>query len=93
VKHHTAFINWRQQINQHKPPSQTPIKPLHMPVQRLKMPQNLSVKAKRICDIIGMYGTVDFADALGNFIAEVLNSTLPGRTTWYYDENVYLPFS
>ena len=57
------------------------------------MPQNLSVKAKRICDIIGMYGTVDFADALGNFIAEVLNSTLPGHMTRYRGKNVYLPFS
>jgi hypothetical protein len=64
-----------------------------MPVQRLKMPQNPSVKAERICDIIGMYGVVDFADALGDFIAKVLNSTLPGRTTRYRGENVYLPFS
>ena len=64
-----------------------------MPVQRLKMPQNLSVKAERICDIIGMYGAVDFADALSDFIAEVLNSTLPGHTTRYRGENVYLPFS
>jgi len=81
VKHYTAFINWRQQINQHKPPSQTLIGPPHMPVQRLKMPQNLSVKSKRICDIIRMYDIVDFADALGDFIAKVLNSTLSGCTT------------
>ena len=64
-----------------------------MPVQRLKMPQNLSVKAERICDIIGMYGMVDFADALSNFIAKVLNSTLPGCMTQYHGKNVYLPFS
>ncbi len=43
-----------------------------MPAQRLKMPQNLSVKAKTICNIIGMYGIDNFADALRDFIARVL---------------------
>jgi hypothetical protein len=57
------------------------------------MAQNPSVKAKTIHDIIGMYGVVDFADALGDFIAEVLNNLLPGRATRYHGENIYLPFS
>ena len=93
VERYAAFVNWRQQINQHEPPSRTPIGPPCVLVQRLKMPQNPSVKAERICDIIGMYGAVDFADALGDFIAEVLNNKLPGRATRYRGENIYLPFS
>jgi hypothetical protein len=93
VEHHIAFVNWRWQMNQHEPLSRTPIGPPCVPVQRLKMPQNPSVKAERICDIIGMYGVVDFADALSDFIAEVLNSTLPGCMTQYHGKNVYLPFS
>ncbi len=40
-----------------------------------------------------MYGAVDFADALGDFIAGVLNDVLPGRATRYHGENIYLPFS
>ena len=39
-----------------------------------------------------MYGTVDFADTLGDFIARVLND-IPGRATQYHSENIYLPFS
>ncbi len=60
---------------------------------RLKMPQNPSVKAKTIYDIIGMYGMVDFIDVLGNFIAGVLNDLLPRHVTQYYGENIYIPFS
>jgi len=63
-----------------------------MPAQRLKMPQNLSVKAKTICNIIGMYGIDNFADALRDFIARVLND-ISRRTTQYRSENIYLPFS
>ena len=64
-----------------------------MPAQQLKMPWNPSVKAKTICDIIARYGTVNFADALGDFIAGVLNDILPGRVTRYRGEDVFLPFS
>ncbi len=69
-----------------------PIGPPHVPAQRLKMPRNLSVKAETICNIIGTYGAVDFADALSDFIARVLND-IPGRATQYRSENIYLPFS
>jgi hypothetical protein len=57
------------------------------------MPRNPSVKAKTICDIIARYSTVDFTDALGDFIAGVLNDILPGWATQYRSEDVFLPFS
>ena len=57
------------------------------------MPQNPSVKAESVYDIIGMYGAVDFADALGDFIAGVLNDLVPVGATRYHGENIYLPFS
>jgi hypothetical protein len=57
------------------------------------MPRNPSVKAETICDIIARYGAVDFTDALGDFIAGVLNDILPGRATWYRSKDVFLPFS
>jgi hypothetical protein len=93
IEQHVDFVVWRQQGNQHNPPLQSQIGPLCPPAQRVKMPRNPSVKAKSICDIIWMYGAVDFADALGDFIAGVLNNMLPGRATRYRGENVYLPFS
>jgi hypothetical protein len=64
-----------------------------VPAQRLKMPQNPSIKAETICDIIVRYGAVDFADTLGDFIAGVLNDILPGWATWYHSKDVFLPFS
>jgi hypothetical protein len=57
------------------------------------MSQNPSVKAETLHDIIRSYGVVDFADALGDFIAGVLNNLLPGWVTWYHGEDIYLPFS
>jgi hypothetical protein len=45
-----------------------------MPIPTLKMPQNLSVKAKTIYNIIGMYSIINFADVLRDFIARVLNN-------------------
>jgi len=93
VERHAAFVNWRQQGNQHDLLSQTPLRPPCVPAQTLKMPRNPSVKAETIHDIIGMYGTVDFADVLGDFIAGVLNDSLPGHVTQYCGENIYIPFS
>jgi hypothetical protein len=57
------------------------------------MPQNLSVKAETICDIIVRYGAVDFTDTLGDFIAGVLNDILSGWATWYCSGDIFLPFS
>ena len=57
------------------------------------MAQNPSVKAESMRNIIDMYGAADFADALGDFIAGVLNTTVAGNATRYQGENVYLPFS
>ncbi len=57
------------------------------------MARNPSVKAQSINVIIGTYGAVDFADALGDFIARVLNDLVPGQATWYRGENIFLPFS
>ena len=57
------------------------------------MSQNPSVQAKTIHDIIRLYGVVDFADALGDFIAGVLNDLLPGWATRYHGKDIYLPFS
>ena len=93
IEQHVDFVVWRQQGNQHNPPLRSQIGPLCPPAQRVKMPRNPSVKAESICDIIRMYSAVDFADALGDFIAGVLNNMLPGRATRYRGENVYLPFS
>jgi hypothetical protein len=93
IERHAALINWRQQGNQHDPPPRTPIGPPRAPAQRLKMPRNPSVKAETICDIITRYGAIDFADALGDFIAGVLNDILPGRATRYRGEDIFLPFS
>jgi hypothetical protein len=92
VEEHVAFINWRRQGNS-RPLSRTPIGPPRVPVPTLKMPRNPSVKAETIHDIIGMYGAIDFADALGDFIAGVLNDLQPGRATRYRGENMYIPFS
>ena len=93
IEWHADFIVWRQQGNWHDPLSQSQIGPLHLPTQRLKMPWNPSVKAELICNIIQMYGAVDFADTLSDFIAGVLNDVLPKHSTQYCSENVYLPFS
>jgi hypothetical protein len=93
IERHVAFVDWRQQDHQHDPPSRTPIGPPRVPAQQLKMPRNPSVKAETICDIIARYGAVDFADALSDFIAGVLNDILPGRATRYRGEDVFLPFS
>jgi hypothetical protein len=57
------------------------------------MAQNLSVKAETLCEIIEVYGAVDFPDTLGNFIAGVLNNMQPGQVTWYRGKNIFLPFS
>ena len=57
------------------------------------MAQNLSVKAETLCEIIEVYGAVNFPDALSDFIAGVLNDMQPGRVTQYCGENIFLPFS
>ena len=93
VERHITFVNWRQQGSHCDPQPRTPIGPPCVPIQTLKMPWNPSVKAERIHDIIGMYGTADFADALGDFIAGVLNDSVPRRATRYRGENIYIPFS
>ena len=93
IERHTEFINWRKQDTRCDPPSQTPIGPPCAPAQRVQIARNPSVKAKTVYNIIGMYGVVDFADALGDFIAGVLNDLVPGHATRYRGENIYLPFS
>ena len=57
------------------------------------MAQNPSVKAETLREIIEVYGTVDFPDTLGDFIAGVLNDMQPGWVTQYHGENIFLPFS
>jgi hypothetical protein len=57
------------------------------------MAQNPSVKAKTLREIIEVYDTVDFPDALGDFIAGVLNNMQPGQVTRYHGKNIFLPFS
>lgn len=93
IERHCEFVNWRQQGPEHDLASRSPIGPPRAPAQRLQMSQNPSVKAETIRDIIRLYGAVDFADALGDFIAGVRNDLLPGRATRYRGEDMYLPFS
>jgi hypothetical protein len=93
IEQHHEFISWRQQGTQSDPPCRTPIGPPRAPTQQVQMAQNPSVKAQSVNEIIGTYGTVDFADVLGDFIAGVLNDLVPGRATQYHVENIFLPFS
>jgi hypothetical protein len=93
IEQHCEFINWRQQGTQSNPPCRTPIGPPHAPTQQVQMARNPSVKAQSVNAIIGTYGAVDFADALGDFIAGVLNDLVPGWATRYRGENIFLPFS
>ncbi len=68
IEWHSEFINWRQQGPQRDLPSQSPIGPPRAPAQRLQMSQNPSVKAKTIHNIIRLYGAVDFANMIGDFM-------------------------
>ncbi|KAH8985321.1 hypothetical protein EDB86DRAFT_2764969, partial [Lactarius hatsudake] len=72
VQMHTAFIELQMQSHLTSPPiSTTLIGPLQVGAQYLKMTQHPTVKAVTFDELAMDYGTVDFQDALADFIALV----------------------
>ncbi|KAI9430371.1 hypothetical protein H4582DRAFT_2063875 [Lactarius indigo] len=70
VRMHTAFVEWQEQNDLTSPPiSATSTGPLRVGTQYLKMTQHPTVKAVTFDELATSYGTIDFQDALADFIA------------------------
>jgi len=75
VQWHSASIDWRQNHLQNIR-TWTPIRPLCMRAQSVKIAHKLSSKAVPFPDIFGKYGAHLFQDALADFIAGINNPGL-----------------
>jgi len=92
VHQHSVSIDWRQNPWQNVWPW-SPIRPLCMCAQSIKIAQTPSRKAMLFVDIFWKYGAPLFQDALADFIAGVnnpglrvcaANTLLPFCTVWVY---------
>jgi len=91
IQQHNASIDWRQSYWQNIH-TWTPIGPLHVCAQSIKIAQKPSSKAVPFTVIFWKYGTPLFQDALGNFIAGVNNPELRTHALHLRGGNTLLPF-
>ena len=91
VQWHNASINWRQNHLQNIR-TRTPIEPLRVRAQSIKIAQKPSSKAVPFPDLFWKYGARLFQDALADFIAGVNNPGLGTRALRARAENTLLPF-
>ncbi|KAH9059234.1 hypothetical protein EDB87DRAFT_1539273, partial [Lactarius vividus] len=70
LQQHTAFIKFQQQPEAEQQRSQSPIGPPGPVPRSVKMTRNPSAKAVSFDDLSRKHGTVDFQDALADFIAQ-----------------------
>jgi hypothetical protein len=91
VQQHLATIDWRLN-RQNIFRTRTPIGPLCVPKQSIKMAQNPSKKAVSLHDISWLYGALQFKDALADFIAAVNHPGISGRALHARAADTLLPF-
>ena len=91
VHQHSVSIDWRQNHLQNVW-TQTPIGPLSVHTQFIKMPQTPSRKAVPFPDIFWKYNAPLFQDTLANFIANVNNPGLRVHDLHTHVGNTLLPF-
>ncbi|KAH9173949.1 hypothetical protein EDB89DRAFT_2152812 [Lactarius sanguifluus] len=70
LQQHTAFIKFRQQPEAEQQRRQPPIGPPGPVPRSVKMTRNPSAKAVSFDNLSGKHGTVDFQDALADFITQ-----------------------
>lgn len=93
LQQHGAFIEWTQRRDHPGQQSRTPMGPLHVRAQTLKMAVNPTFKAVPICDVIRKYGAVDFVDALADFIARINYPLASAQELARRSEDTLIPFS
>ena len=91
VQQHVTSVDLRQNHLQNIR-TRTPIGPLHVRAQSIKIAQNPTKKAVPFPDIFSKYGASIFLDALGDFIAIINNPGLGVRALRMRGANTLLPF-
>jgi hypothetical protein len=91
VQRHDALIDWRQNHRQDIR-TRSPIGPLCVRAQSIKIAQTPSSKAVPFPDIFWKYGATLFQDALADFITGVNNPGLGVRALRARAANTLLPF-
>jgi len=91
VQQHSASVDWRQNLLQNIR-TWTPIGPLSVCTQFVKMPQTPSRKAVPFPDIFWNHNAPLFQDALGDFIASINNPGLGVRALRTCGGNTLFPF-
>jgi Plavaka transposase len=91
VQRHSATIGWRQNLGQDVR-TRTPIGPLCVRAQSIKIAQTPSRKAVPFVEIFWKYGAPLFQDALADFIAGVNNPGVGVRVLRARAANILLPF-
>lgn len=91
VQQHSATIGWRQNLGQDVW-IWTPIEPLCMCTQSIKIAQTSSRKAIPFVEIFWKYGVPLFQDALADFITGINNSGVGVHILHIHAANTLLPF-
>ena len=91
IEQHADVVNTRQNPQQCTSPQRI-IGPPCAHTQSVKMAQHPSVKAVTFDDLQLRYGTLEFQDALADFIAQVNNPGARGTTLHTYAGDTLIPF-
>jgi hypothetical protein len=92
VQQHAALVRSRQDLDEQRGPSVTPIGPPQPSTRSLKMTRHPSIKAVSFNDIYELYGACQFQDALAEFIARINYPGMSGNALDVRAVNTLLPF-
>jgi len=92
VQQHAELVMSCQELGQQHGTSVKPTGPPQPTTQSLKMALHPSIKAVSFDDIHGLYGAVQFQDALGEFIARVNYPGISGNALHVRAVNTLIPF-
>jgi len=92
VQQHAELVMSRQELGQQRGTSVKPTGPPQPTTRSLKMALHPSIKAVSFDDIHGLYGAVQWQDALGEFIARVNYPSISGNALHVCAVNTLIPF-
>ncbi|KAH9171753.1 hypothetical protein EDB89DRAFT_2243305 [Lactarius sanguifluus] len=89
---HMAYVKWWQQSSNTTMQIQVPLGPLQAQVRYPKMARHPSIKAVSFDALAERYSTVDFQDALADYIAQVNHPGASAATLRAWATDTLLPF-